>query len=205
MSSDRCVVVAGKDAHQNELLVKRYPPRPPSSSTNLTLLCAHRVQYAQNSARSSETLATPERLRAINTARCFWFCSPQSSVRGLRVHTSCLCVVHLRLFLFLLAMSESSDAWCAHLRAVCTNLVISRDCGRYMRSQDVYVHADVHGAATVIIRNDAGALHSPSKPRDLHPGRDAELLPLPPNWSTCIACVLLEKRAPCAATTCSAG
>ncbi|KAJ1492629.1 hypothetical protein T484DRAFT_2017782 [Baffinella frigidus] len=32
---------------------------------------------------------------------------------------------------------------------------------RYMRSQDVYVHADVHGAATVIIRNDAGGAVPP--------------------------------------------
>ena len=31
-----------------------------------------------------------------------------------------------------------------------------------MRSQDVYVHADVHGAASVVIRNDAGATSLPS-------------------------------------------
>ena len=34
-----------------------------------------------------------------------------------------------------------------------------------MRSQDVYVHADVHGAASVVIRNDAGVV----TPYTLHP------------------------------------
>jgi hypothetical protein len=29
---------------------------------------------------------------------------------------------------------------------------------RYMRARDVYVHADVHGAATVLVRNDAGGV-----------------------------------------------